>query len=255
MGFLDWLRPARAPSTPPPAPPARDPLALLAAHRRRAWVPVVEKGDGAADDSKLSGTPWLRPGESWPACGNCGRPMQLFVQIHARDLPAGAADPLGGRLLQFFYCTSEEPLCEVECEAFFPGARSTLLRLADARGSAAPPATRPPGEFPPLRLVGWEEVDDYPGHDEDVGVELTDAEWDAFYALDYPRPGDKWGGWPAWIQAAEYPACPECGREMALLFQVDSQCNRPFMFGDLGTGHITQCPDHPERLAFGWACT
>jgi hypothetical protein len=26
------------------------------------------------------------------------------------------------------------------------------------------------------------------------------------------------------------------------------------MFGDSGIGHITQCPEHKEVLAFGWAC-
>jgi hypothetical protein len=28
----------------------------------------------------------------------------------------------------------------------------------------------------------------------------------------------------------------------------------PFMLGDSGIGHITQCPDHPEVVAFAWAC-
>lgn len=29
----------------------------------------------------------------------------------------------------------------------------------------------------------------------------------------------------------------------------------PFMFGDVGRGHVTQCPDHEDVVAFGWACS
>jgi hypothetical protein len=41
---------------------------------------------------------------------------------------------------------------------------------------------------------------------------------------------------------------------MARVFQVDSDHNVPFMFGDAGCGHITQCPAHKDVVAFGWAC-
>jgi hypothetical protein len=39
------------------------------------------------------------------------------------------------------------------------------------------------------------------------------------------------------------------------VFQVDSEDNVPFMFGDVGCGHITRCPDHKQVVAFGWACS
>jgi hypothetical protein len=66
--------------------------------------------------------------------------------------------------------------------------------------------------------------------------------------------GDKLAGWPAWIQNVEYPSCPRCGRRMVHVFQVNSEDHIPFMFGDAGCGHITQCPEHKEVVAFGWAC-
>lgn len=66
--------------------------------------------------------------------------------------------------------------------------------------------------------------------------------------------GDKLGGWPAWVQGVEYPDCPRCGARMALLFQLDSEENVPWMFGDVGCGHVTRCPAHPDEVAFGWAC-
>lgn len=27
-----------------------------------------------------------------------------------------------------------------------------------------------------------------------------------------------------------------------------------YQWGDTGCAHLTQCPTHPERLAFAWAC-
>lgn len=227
----------------------------LAPFRRRAWIPETADGDGGPGDSKFSGRPWLSPEEGWPACGNCGRPMQLFVQLSARDLPSEAEARLGGGILQLFYCTSEEPHCESECEAFFPDAKSTLLRLLPPPGAAG--AGEPPsGTFPPRRIVGWTEVVDYPNWEEleELGVPLGDEEGDALAEQDYPRSGEKLLGWPAWVQSVEYPSCPECGRRMEMLFQIDSEQNLPYMFGDVGTGHVTQCPVHEHRLAFGWAC-
>ena len=58
-------------------------------------------------------------------------------------------------------------------------------------------------------------------------------------ALEFPHSGEKLGGWPMWVQSVEYPSCPECGAEMTLLFQIDSERNLPYMFGDVGCGHIT----------------
>jgi uncharacterized protein YwqG len=66
--------------------------------------------------------------------------------------------------------------------------------------------------------------------------------------------GDKLAGWPAWVQHVEYPACPRCGRRMVLVFQVDSEDHIPFMFADVGCGHVTQCREHKDVVAFGWAC-
>ena len=66
--------------------------------------------------------------------------------------------------------------------------------------------------------------------------------------------GDKLAGYPHWVQGVEYPNCPECNRRMELAFQLDSEDHLPFMFGDVGCGPITQCPEHKEVVTFGWAC-
>ena len=69
-----------------------------------------------------------------------------------------------------------------------------------------------------------------------------------------PVPGDKWLGWPAWIQSPWYPNCPECDRPMQFLMQIASECNLPYMFSDAGNGYLMVCPAHSNRVAFPWDC-
>jgi uncharacterized protein YwqG len=229
----------------------------LAPHRRSAWIPEVVDGEGVPDGSRLGGAPWLRPGEAWPACGACGRPMQLFVQLNARDLPPTAAQALEGGLLQFFYCTSDDESCMVDAEPWAPFAPTAFLRLVarDDLGGGGTAASAP-GMFPSKRIVSWTESRDYPDWEavEDLGVTMTDEESAELSDEGFPLSGEKLLGWPLWVQGVEYPDCPDCGERMELLFQVDSEQNIPYMFGDAGVGHVTQCPRHRGRLAFGWAC-
>jgi hypothetical protein len=161
----------------------------LAPHRRSAWLPEVVDGDGPPDGSRLGGAPWLRPGEAWPACGSCGRPMQLFVQLNARDLPPPAAGALEGGLLQFFYCTSDEESCVVDAEPWAPFSPTALVRLVardDLGGGAA--AVPQAGTYPAKRIVSWTESQDYPSFEEaDELVGLSDAECDALSSARWGR--------------------------------------------------------------------
>src|SRR5215204_5793111 len=250
-------------SSTPPAfkaqPPAGDVPPQLAPFERPAWLPVVKEGDGGGvADSKFAGTPWLGASEGWPVCPNCEKPLQFFLQLDLARLPAAVAGEYGTGLLQLFYCTNDETLCETECEAWTPFAKSMVVRLvAPTRGATRTAAVEVEDPFPPKRIVGWREVDDYPSwqEGETLGVELDTAAWDAMWESGSLRTGDKLAGWPYWVQDVEYPDCPECGRKMRLVFQLGSNDNLPYDFGDVGTGHITQCPEHKHVLAFGWACT
>jgi uncharacterized protein YwqG len=85
-------------------------------------------------------------------------------------------------------------------------------------------------------------------------IKLEEEQEECLAEEGFPVEKDKLLGWPYWVQSLEYPECPDCGKEMSLVFQIDSEDNLPYMFGDCGCGHITQCKDHPERLAFAWAC-
>jgi len=245
------------PRAPKPRPPGWEIPPQLAPFKRPAWVPVVEEGDGVITDSKFAGTPWLAASEGWPLCPNCGKPIQLFLQLNLAQLPDAVRGEYGEGLIQLFYCTNAEQECDVECEAFFPFSRSVVARLVAPEGEPdAAPAPEIEDAFPPRLIVGWRETDDYPNWEESasLGVELSESDLEAMQEDGYPRTGDKLAGWPNWIQYIEYPNCPTCGERMRLVFQIDSGDNLPFDFGDMGCSHVTQCATHKDQLAFGWAC-
>ncbi len=199
--------------------------------------------------------------------------MQFFLEIPLASVPAGA--PLRGEgTLQLFYCSSDDGRCET-WRAF---SGTHLVRLLS--GPAAT-ALHPRGltRFPVRSIQRWTELVDYPHPEEHrqlglvyqydfpnervsvacpaLGLALRDLDinLDVAETIADAAPGDKLGGWPAWVQSTEYPDCPTCARPMGLVLQVDSEDNVPHMFGDAGCGHITQCSDHPHVLAFAWACS
>jgi hypothetical protein len=183
--------------------------------------------------------------------------MPLFLQLNLAGLPGGFGGDLGAGLLQMFYCTGSRPVCEVAAKGWEPFSACHLLRLVEpTAGGARVPMPAFDGTFRTMTITGWEETDDYPHPWEclDFGIELDDDEIETLNELGYPRQGDKLFGWPAWVQHVDYPNCRRCGRWMWPVFQIDSDCNVWYMFGDDGCGHITQCPEHKDELAFAWAC-
>jgi uncharacterized protein YwqG len=235
----------------------KDPARKLRELVRTAWLPVTEAGDGPVTGSKFSGTPWLGPGESWPACPRCGAPMALFLQLDLATLPGELEGELGSGLLQMFYCVSRR-----ECAIRGEGCREPfspyqLIRRI-SRGSGGPPPALPTFDWdiPARSITGWQPVEDYPDRTEwpELGIEADDDAADALCDLGYePRQHDKLLGWPSWPQYVDYPNCRVCKRELWLVFQLESDQNLRYMFGDDGCGHITCCPDHPEELAFQWS--
>jgi uncharacterized protein YwqG len=246
---------------------SKDPLETLRrkvkSMMRPAFRPVVEEGDGPTTSSKFSGKAFIPEGEDWPSCPNCKRPMQLFLQLDLGSLPKDLEGGFGTGLLQMFYCTSYEPNCEVENSGWLPFSKNGVLRVIKPKGPGKeieiPSIER---YFPAKCIVEWKPIDDYPGLEvmDELGVNIANETYDRIFKEDskrtWPSPDqkDKLGGWPFWCQSPEYPQCPKCGKTMRLLFQLDSEDDLPYMFGDVGTGHITQCEEHLEVVAFGWAC-
>lgn len=79
----------------------------LAGHRRPAWKPIVEPGDGPPAASKFSGMPWIGVGAPWPECTVCKQRLQLFLQLDLAALPSGVETAHGSGLLQLFHCPRE----------------------------------------------------------------------------------------------------------------------------------------------------
>lgn len=252
MGFLSNLFGKKGEPSVEPVKDRDD----LQQFKRACWLPVLEDGDGEVTASKFAGTPYLADGESWPECPNCNNPIQLFLQLNSEDLPGESGKPWGDGLLQFFYCTNSNPHCEVDCGAWAAFAKSVVVRVVPAGASGSRYSDSPVlNAFPPKLITGWNTADDFPNWEEfkDLGVDLDDGDGDKLSET-YPRGGEKLLGWPAWVQGLEYPNCPECDSVMQLVFQIDSEMSLPYMFGDVGIGHITQCPNHTSITGFGWAC-
>src|SRR5262249_31205970 len=159
-------------------------------------------------------------------CPRCGAPMALFLQLDLAALPEELGGELDSGLLQMFFCVSRR-----ECATRGEGCREPfspyqLLRRV-CPGPGGPPSALPTfdHEIPARRITGWEPVEDYPDRTEwpDFGIEADDDVADALCDLGYaPRQRDKLLGWPSWPQYVDYPSCRVCGRQLWLVFQLES---------------------------------
>ncbi len=180
-------------------------------------------------------------GEDWPICADCGSAMEFHMQCDLDAVPEKAPD-FGGGMIRLFYCLSDECAGMGGWDAADPQNMAIMLR-----GDGALRETPEGAEILPALQVTWERpVADYP-HNEDHRIEGLENPWD------YNVHGQKFAGWPNWYQGPERPDCPQCGMTMRHVLQLVDDPQTGFNFGG-GTGHITQCPDHPDELGFGWAC-
>ncbi|MGB5961137.1 MAG: DUF1963 domain-containing protein [Coleofasciculaceae cyanobacterium] len=227
--------------------------------KRLAWMPIVQEGDGILTASKFAGKPWLRAEEQWPICPNCHKKLQFFLQLNLDKLPDKLKGKFGNGLLQFFCCINKKTECAYE--AWQPFAETYLLRIVQPDNNTPNLETIPEDSFPAKLIVGWEEIDDYPSLDEEdpeltQGITMEKEERDLFYENLMYLDRDKLAGWPQWIQYHQYPNCPTCNQPMnQFVFEIDSEDNIPYMWGDVGIGYMIQCPTHKEQLAFLWQCS
>ncbi|MEA5452859.1 pentapeptide repeat-containing protein [Leptolyngbya sp. CCNP1308] len=259
-----------------------------------SWIPVVQQGDSDMNCSKFGGKPWLNADESWPNCPNCGNSMRFFFQVNLQDIPEELNQKFGAGILQFFYCAYETRMehdhpipsqtitfgslgtgnpkyiehksCEGDCFDSWPFATNQLVRIVQP--SETPAVFEIPetvcelsnsrrGEFPAKLIVDWQRVDDYPDYADIVaqGIDFDDNDSDFMYDSGMYPHRDKLAGWPNWVQDIEYPHCPICQQQMnQLVFQLVSDDNIPYLWGDMGTGYILQCPTHKDQVTFLWQC-
>jgi uncharacterized protein YwqG len=254
------------------------------AHRRIAWKPLVKRGAGKPTSSRFGGIPWLAEDEKWPTCGRCGGFMRFFMQLDLDRLPKSLRGQFGTGLLQVFFCLADN--CINGQSGADPFSRCRLLRVVKPKGSGAtviPPLFHDdyysggdepdPKPFPARQITGWKQFDDYPAlaEMEELGLKFGDGTdlvtcdrprfklattIEEYCRLQHCAQGEKLAGWPGWANVTvDYPRCPRCKKRMdKVLFQIGSDDNIPYMFGDDGQGHIVQCPNHRDVLAFPWTC-
>jgi len=226
--------------------------------KKKAFLPVTKENKNTfSNKSKIGGFPYLRDVNDWPKCPNCKKNMQLFLQLNLQELPKHKEEGL----IQLFYCTTSEPLCESDLEAFFPFSKSVECRKIEINENSASIEPLIDELFKEKLITGWTPKDDYPHPEEyqQLGIKL-DLEDEIYELMEergvgLPIEKDKLYGWPYWIQSVEYPLDRKTKKQMELLFQFDSEENLPYMFGDAGIGHLTQSPDNDKELGFGWACS
>lgn len=231
---------------------------------KTAYIPIVQDDQNSSEclsESKFGGKPFISlPHYPWPIC-KCGKRMRFFLQLNSSTLPAklSIADIYFNGLLQLFYCTEN-------CDGWEPFSDGHVIRVVKSSDLVNPiVATTDEDDtllFPCKRITGWNEQIDY--------ISETEMQESDEFSLDINKnnysfydkvredlknlSGEKLFGWPCWVQGIEYPNCRKCNRTMRYIFQVDSERNIPYCFGDLGVGHISQCETHKDEFAFGWAC-
>lgn len=230
-------------------------MELLEALKRTAYLPITAAHENTfSNQSKIGGYPYLRNTDDWPVCPNCKNHMQLFLQLNLEQLPERTEQGI----IQLFYCTTKEPNCETQLKAFQPFSKASVCRRIEVSGNSATIEPQIESIFEEKLITAWESKADYPHPDEyeQLGLEADDEVLEIIESrgFGFTIGKDKLFGWPYWVQSVEYPSDRKTNDTMELLFQLDSEDNLPFMFGDSGVGHVMQSPANKEEVAFGWAC-
>jgi hypothetical protein len=234
---------------------------MVNALRRTAWVPFVEEQPGRLAISRFGGAPVLRAGEDWPTCAKCQSALTLFLQLDLTEIPSEMQPVIAAEgILQVFVCVAPGSGClAAHCgQTELPPAgdpTAYIVRIIPNDASLQVPTSRISGvSFDPMIVTYWHAVDDYPRTpSEVVAVYPKLAKSPRLDAWDRSNCawGEKMGGWPLWGASPSYMRCPACDIAMDVVFQLDSDCNLDFVWGNNGTAFVHRCP-HCQRMGFSW---
>lgn len=221
-------------------------LLELEKFQRPAFLPQTKETKREfSSKSKFGGYPYLRTEEDWAKCPTCKKQMHLFVQIDLSNLPINKENGL----IQLFYCLDDH---QSEC------------RKINISGKSKETKCELENPFPEKQITGWKAEKDYPHFEEYwiLGIERDDEiENEISWFMEENEIGsplrcDKLFGWPYWEQDARYPINDSTGENMEMLFQIISEENLPYTFGDDGIFHIMyDNKDEKEyKLDTTWSC-
>lgn len=194
--------------------------------RHPTWALPTEPGEHAFGGELSGGT-----------CGVCGGPLHRLLTLD--PVPPG----LG---------VSPTRLTLATCLSCLGWEAPSLAYRHDAEGlpvSLDLKETRVQPQFPspPLRAA-------------QVRLASTPPRWRwQDWAMSNERENlHRLGGYPAWIQAAEYPECPDCGAPMPFVLQLDSYLSTEdggeWLWGNGGIAYVFWCDSCRVSAAF-WQCT
>jgi hypothetical protein len=218
--------------------------------KRFTFLPRTSERPRKRTVSHFGGDPWLPPEDPWPTCPNCGTSQTLLLQLDLSTLPEQWRTPEDTGLLQLFYCLA--------CRPHAPFAPQQTVRIWPVDGETLHLSERPsPGEhFPARYITTWRREPDYPvreAHDPGNACYLPKLDAPATLIRRLNHATDKLGGWPHWIQDADYPRVPQEEHPLdRLVMQLTSGGNLPWTWGDNGIGYLVRSATRPGLMTFFW---
>ncbi|WP_405483926.1 DUF1963 domain-containing protein [Streptomyces sp. NBC_00009] len=240
----------------------------LAALGRRTTLLLPKSGSPSVQESSLGG-PMLWPvDEPWPSCGQPGHwawpnekspartiPMVPVMQLFARDIPE-LQFPEGMDVLQLVWCPLIHP--QDQAGAALPKlywrSETNVLATGALRDIPAPQEGEYEEEFMPSPCtVSPTSVREYPNWDLPQKLQQTLQpridELEERFGMEYTRLAcalqNKVGGYPAWNQSPDWPACQR-GHHMEHLLSVTPEEDLDMVMGDLGGIYVFLCRQCPE---------
>lgn len=202
--------PPRPEQTPNPEAIARGESAL-AARQRPAWRLVVDADERRPSRIGARSLRWPK-NEAWPVCATCARPLFPALQLDGTTLPETLRSE---GVVSLLVCTHG---CD-NTKSGAPGVVCRVLKDLELVELAAPEDvdSKPRDEGRAGGVASFARITDHPSSEERHAIALDQEASEAVPS----RGGDKLGGWPAWVQGDETPACPHCAQRMAPLVQLD----------------------------------
>jgi uncharacterized protein YwqG len=232
----------------------------------------------AITQSKFGGTPYAERGDAWPICGGCGKGLAFIMQAHLDECEKAAAtegdepkpdDDRRSGLVVFFYCQQCSSWGDIPADLkdawvvrrYDTPSESKAVELADL--SPADLRTKPCAVMisPAVSLPDWESLDTVDPELSNLSASLDhDEPWEPYSSActevlgEEPSCRTQIGGYPSFIQGANFPDCSECGQAMRLLMQIDSEDDAGLMWGDAGSVYLFECPKHPKNVQMRLQC-
>lgn len=229
-------------------------ITTLNKHSKQAYIPVTKTAKAEHSiHSKLGGLPYLSQENDYPKCSNCGRHLQLLVQLNLEDIPENTEKGL----IQLFFCTNPNTGCE--SKLLSKNSTTSLCRKVETTEDIIREFSNHDYVFPEKRITQFIEHIDYPHSEDynqlDIELQVPDAIYDYMLAnnIGTTNDNDKLFGYPRWLQSSAFSK-DQNSDDRHLLFQLASNDNLPFMFGDSGIGYLIKITNNNNELSFNWQC-